>query len=223
MVTPLTTTQNVRLVIADDHELFRETLAERLRMERDIDVIGTAADANETIDLVSRMKPDMVLMDLDMPGRQAFDAVRTAKSISPETDFVVLSAHMTDFFIVQAIEAGCSGYLLKAESVEQLLSSMRSIADGNEAFSPQVEQRIIRDSRGQRSARVSTRAASLSRRELEVLGYIARGMSKKQIAAAMHISVKTVDNHSTSLMSKLDLHDRVELTRFAIRERLAEP
>lgn len=217
------TDKPVTVLLVDDHALVRETLANWLRGSQDMKVMGEVGSADEAIAAAVRDQPDIVVMDIDMPGLLAFDAVRTIRSRCPKTRVLVLSAFFHDRFIEDAIRAEASGYVTKGEPPEVVVKAIRAVAQGGAYFSRQVQERIVVDSSGPRLAEsTKTRTSLLSPREMEVLRYIARGMSKKDIAAVMHLSVKTVDNHSTSLMSKLDIHDRVELARFAIREGLAE-
>ena len=152
-----------------------------------------------------------------------FAAAQEIKRTSPETSIVFLSAFFHDRYIDSALEAQASGYLTKDESPSAIIDAIRTTSSGVAYFSPKVQSRILIDSRGARLADAGqSRASSLTARELEVLRYIARGLPKKEIAVTMDLSVKTVSRHVENLMNKLQIHDRVELTRFAIREGLAE-
>jgi len=216
-------TRTITVMLADDHALVREALGNWLRDTGDIRVVAEVGSADEAVAVAVRDKPDVVLMDIDMPGLLAFDAVRTIRTRCPATRVIVLSGFFHDRYIEEALAAEASGYITKGEPAEAVVRAIRAVAAGGAYFSPEVQARIVVDSHGVRlAAQGSTRAATLTPRELEVLRYIARGLSKKDIAAIMHLSVKTVDNHSTSLMTKLNIHDRVELARYAIREGLAE-
>lgn len=212
----------ITVLIADDHTLVRQSLAHWLREESNISVVGQVSDADKAIEEALRLRPNVVIMDVDMPGRQCFDAARTINARLEKTRVLFLSAFSHDNYIESALAAAAAGYITKSEPPETVAEAVRAVAAGGAYFSREVQARIVIDSRGVRLGERKTRVSMLSPREMEVLRYIARGMSKKEIAGAMHISVKTVDNHSTSLMSKLDLHDRVAITRFAIREGIAE-
>jgi len=219
-----TTTKPITVLLADDHALVRDSLATWLRTAGDMKVLGEVGSADEAVAIAIRERPDVVLLDIDMPGLLAFDAVRTIRSRCPDTRIVMLSGFFNDRYIEDALAAEASGYITKSEPPEAVLKAIRTVAGGGVYFSPEVQARILVDSNGARLSREGvTRASALTPRELEVLRYIARGLSKKDIAGIMHLSVKTVDNHSTSLMTKLNIHDRVELARYAIREGLAEP
>jgi DNA-binding NarL/FixJ family response regulator len=217
-------TRTITVLLADDHALVRESLGNWLREAADIRIVGEVGSADEAVAVAVRERPDVVLMDIDMPGLLAFDAVRTIRTRCPNTRIIVLSGFFHDRYIEEALSAEASGYITKGESADAVVRAVRAVANGGTYFSPEVQARIVVDTHGARlAAEGSTRASTLTPRELEVLRYIARGLSKKDIASIMHLSVKTVDNHSTSLMTKLNIHDRVELARYAIREGLAEP
>jgi DNA-binding NarL/FixJ family response regulator len=217
-------TRTISVLLADDHALVRESLGNWLRAAGDIKVTAEVGSADEAVAIAVRDRPDVVLLDIDMPGLLAFDAVRTIRSRCPETRVVMLSGFFNDRYIEDALAAEASGYMTKSEPPQAVVQAIRTVAAGGVYFSPEVQSRIVVDSNGARlGGEGVTRASTLTPRELEVLRYVARGLSKKDIASIMHLSVKTVDNHSTSLMTKLNIHDRVELARYAIREGLAEP
>lgn len=216
--------ERIRVLLVDDHSLVRSTLSSWLRSEAGVEVVGSVASADEAITEAIRQKPDVILMDIDMPGLLCFDAARVIKARCPNSKILFLSAFTNDRYIDDALAVEAAGYLTKGEPPETVIHAIREVSSGKVYFSPDVESRITIDSVGARLAREPrTRVQTLTPREIEVLRYVARGMTKKQIAATMHLSVKTVDNHSGSLMTKLDIHDRVGLARFAIREGLAEP
>lgn len=209
----------ISVLLVDDHALLRETLAERLNREDWLRVVGFACDAEHAIRETIRVQPNIILMDIDMPGLICFDAAQTIKSIQPETGLIFLSAHAHDSYIERALDVGARGYVTKDEPTIKVVAAIREVADGGAYFSPDVQSRLSLGSDGIKlSAATHTRGSVLSLREREVLEYIARGYAKKTIASTMHLSVKTVDRHCTNLMTKLDIHDRVDLTRYAIRE-----
>jgi DNA-binding NarL/FixJ family response regulator len=220
----MTDTRPITVLLADDHALVRESLSTWLRGAPDMRVLAEVGSADEAVAIAVRDCPDVVLMDIDMPGLLAFDAVRTIRSRCAATRIIMLSGFFNDRYIEAALAAEASGYMTKSEPPQSVLKAIRTVAAGGVYFSPEVQSRIVVDTGGARLASGDgvTRSATLTPRELEVLRYIARGLSKKDIASIMHLSVKTVDNHSTSLMTKLNIHDRVELARYAIREGLAE-
>ena len=216
-------TPAISLVVADDHALLRDALARRLDQEPDMRVLAVAADAREATMLALTLRPMLVLLDIDMPGLSAFEAARNIRTERPDTRVAFLSGYYHDSYIEQALAAEASGYITKHERPEVLAQAIRAIAGGRVFFSAEVQARLVVGCEGLRLvAQPPTRASLLTAREIETLGYIARGMSKKAIARIMGISTKTVEQHCSHLMQKLDIHDRVELTRFAIREGLVE-
>lgn len=218
-------TKPIRVLLADDHTLVRSTLADRLDREPDLEVVGCGANADDAVGLAIVHQPDVVLLDIDMPGLSSFDAARAIRMRVPTATIVFLSAFAHDRYIDEALALQSRGYVTKSETPEQLVEAVRVVARGGVYLSPDVRERIVVDEEGHLrvNGRGSTRTSLLTPREIEVLRYIARGMSQKEIAATMNVSPKTVSFHSTSLMKKLDIHDRVELARYAIREGLAKP
>jgi two-component system response regulator NreC len=213
----------ISLLLVDDHALVREMLSARLNAEPDMVVVGTAADADDAIGQAVRLRPDIVVMDVDMPGVLCFEAARVIQERCAGTRILFLSAFFHDRYVEQALAAKAAGYVIKADPPERIVAAIRSVAGGASYFSEEVQERIVVSSEGTRlAARRQSRAATLTPRELEILRYIARGMAQKEVARTMHVSVPTVRTHTANLMKKLGIHDRVELTRFAIREGLAE-
>ncbi|MEO1129781.1 MAG: response regulator transcription factor [Planctomycetota bacterium] len=216
--------QPTRVILVDDQALVRDALARRLDAASDIVVVGEAPDADEAVELALERAPDVVIFDIDMPGRSAFDAARALLDRRPNVRVLFLSAYMTDHYIERALDAGASGYLTKGEPARSLLAALRALMDGRTYFSPEIQSRLVIDVDGPKlHPERATRLSILTPREREVVAYIARGMTKRQIAETMHLSIKTIENHSNNLMSKLDIHDRVGLARFAIREGLSQP
>lgn len=215
--------QPITVLLADDHSLVRDTLAGWLGRTGEFRVVSGVGSADDAVAEAIRLKPDVILMDIDMPGRSCFDAARTIKARVEDVSLIFLSAFSHDRYIQEALAVEAAGYLTKSEPPEVVSRAIRSVVGGGVYFSEEVQERVIIDEKGARlGGDGKTRASLLTPRELEVLRYIARGMSKKEAAGIMHVSVKTVDHHCASLMNKLDIHDRVELARFAIREGLAE-
>lgn len=202
----------IRVLIADDHPLIRDAIAALLKETGDMELVGIADQAGKAVDLVAKLKPRVVVMDILMPGVDAFQAVDEMRRLSPGTDVIFLSGAAFDTMIEQAKRSGSIGFVSKADGGGPVIEAIRAAVKGEQYFSESLRSQV--------HAGLGERLRSLSGRELEVLRYIARGFSKKEIGNLMHLSVKTVDRHATSLMAKLDIHDRVELARFAIREGL---
>ena len=215
-----------KILLVDDHTLMRESLRDRSFQEQDLEVVGSASSADEAVELAGQLSPDVVVMDIDMPGRLCFDAACDIVAMSPEVRMVYLSAFFNDRYIRDALRAHAVSYLTKDESPEVVVDAIRQAAEGLAYFSPNVRDRLVVGPDNtitlEDDGSPTTKTDMLTRRELEMLRYLARGMSKKEIAATIHRSYGTVDKHVEKLMNKLDIHDRVELTRFAIREGLAE-
>ena len=207
------------IIIADDHSLIRSALVALLDASAGLSVIAEVEDADKALRETARNRPDVVVLDIDMPGVDSFQAASEVRQISPKTEVVSLSGSCNDRFIEAARASGARGYVYKGDDPAELVSAIRAIVDGGTFYSTSVSERISTAPRGDGESKFSM----LSSRELETLRYIAKGLSKKEIAPLMHISVKTVDKHVTQLMSKLGIHDRVALARYAIREGLVDP
>lgn len=214
--------QIITVIVVDDHALVRDSLEQLLSTAPDIRVVASACNGNEALGLVDTHEPTIVLMDIDMPGMNCFDAAERIMAGHPATRVMFLSAFCYDHHIERALRLQVRGFLAKTESMDSVIHGIRQVAEGKVVFSEKVSARIVADGSGARLAEGAgrTRAATLSARETEVLGYLARGLSKKEIAQVMFLSVKTVEGHADRLMDKLDVHNRVELARFAIREGL---
>lgn len=216
-------TARISVLLADDHSMVRRLLGRRLEVEPDMTVVATVSDAEEATAEAARLRPGIILMDIDMPGLSCFEAARTIRRQCPDSRIIFLSAFFHDRYIEQALAVQAWGYITKHEPEDSVLEAIRKVSSGFAYFSPEVKARIVVGSQGASFASHGrARASSLTEREMEVLRYLARGMSKKAIAGTMHISVHTVNRHTTTLMAKLDIHDRVELARYALREGLAD-
>lgn len=211
----------VNVVIADDHALLRDSMTAYFNGKGDIRIVGEAGCGDSAWEKAVELRPDVLLLNVEMPGRETFGICRQLSKSQPETKVLFISSHTNDTYVDAAHEAGAAGFMSKTEHADVVAGAIKTVAGGGQVFSKEFEARLA-PKRGTRRARGASRLSALTPRELETLRYIARGMSKKAIAELVGISVKTVDNHCTSLMNKLDIHDRVELARFAIREGLAE-
>ena len=215
---------STRIVLADDHAMLREMLAEHLAAEPDMEVVAVVPSAAAALKVALAASPDLVILDIDMPGLSPFHVARRIHAERPATRVVFLSAYLRDHYVQQALDASAAGYLVKGETPEAIVQGLRMAARGRTAFSPAVRARLSIGRDGVTFSGASgTRVALLTPRETETLRYLASGLSRKEIARTMGISNKTVEQHCEHLMHKLDIHDRVELTRFAIREGLLEP
>jgi DNA-binding NarL/FixJ family response regulator len=208
----------VRVVLVDDHTLFRAGLRELLELHG-LDVVGEADDGDAALALVQETAPDVVVMDLDMPGVSGVDATRRISAAAPATRVIVLSASDEDNDVMEAILAGASGYLLKRVSVEDLVAGISRAADGESTVSPAIAGKVLR--RIRESTPTPSGASGLTDRELQVLRLIADGKDNSQIAAQLHISPKTVKNHISNILMKLQIENRIQAAVYAVRSGLA--
>ena len=210
------------VVIADDHDLILRLLARHLEGLSDIEVVEAVRCAEDAVKSARKLRPDVVMMDIDMPGMSCFEAARVIQAECSGTRIIFLSSFFSDTYIDQALAVEAAGYLTKVQPPEAVVEAIRQVSSGRRWFSADVESRMVVDRDGVRlGPRGQSRASLLSQREREILRYVAQGMSQKQIAEHTHRSVKTIHKHCANIMAKLDIHDRVHLTRFAIREGLA--
>jgi len=212
----------IRILLVDDHEIMREALAQYLGAQEAFEVVASVANHQLAIEEAKQLTPDVALLDIEVPGLDCFAAAAEIIECSPKTRIIFLSAFCRDHYIEQALEIGAAGYVVKGEEPSVLQDAIETAMRGGSYYSQEVEARLVVGNDGiQLAEKGSTRLASLTKRELEILRYIAVGMSKKEVASLVDLSVRTIDSHVRNIMTKLDLHDRVELARFAIREGLA--
>ena len=215
-------TTAMRIVICDDQAITREGLALLLNLERDIEVVGTAEDGAQAIELTARLLPDLVLMDLKMPFLNGVEATRHIRARHPQISVLVLTTYDDEEWIFDAIRAGASGYLLKDTPREELVKAVRGTVSGKAYVDPAVTHKLL-----QQLANVQTKPATqlsdkLSEREVEVLTALAEGLGNKEIGEKLFISPRTVDTHRTNLMKKLDTHNVAGLVRIAIKAGLVK-
>jgi len=206
----------IRVVIADDHAVVRAGLAQLLSTADDVELVGAAADGQEAVELVERHRPDVVLMDLSMPGVDGTQATLRIVANDPDARVVVLTSFADDRHIADALDAGAIGYVLKHAGAEELLSAIRAAAAGDAPLDPAVA-RILLASRTQRHP-----DRRLSRREEEVLRLVADGLANKQIARRLQISERTVKAHLTSIFARIGVTDRTQAALWA-KEHLPPP
>ncbi len=220
----MTCSRPIRVLCVDDHSFLVEGLAARFELERDVELVGSLPSAERLLAVAAETKPDIVLLDIEMPGTDAFVAAEDLRRQCPDVRTIFLSAYVRDHYISAAVKAGAWGYFSKSEDAETIIKGIRKVAGGEFAFSPKVQERCRPAVRGKRAGiePPSTRLDALTAREQEVLRFIGRGLSREEIAKTMCRSPKTVDGHREAIMQKLGIHDRAELVRFAIREGLVE-
>lgn len=212
------------ILIVDDHGVVREGLSSLLSKEPDFRILGVAENADDAVTKAVQMHPDIVLMDIDMPGLSCFDAIQIIRSRVAATRFILLTGYEHDEHLAQALRVRVNGFVTKSEGRTALLEALRAVVAGRVYFSPEVMNRLVVEGNEIRlSNPPKSRLATLSPRERELLRVLAKGLSLKEAASVLGISYKTADKQKASVMAKLDIHDRVELARYAIREGLVEP
>ena len=211
----------IRCVIADDHEMLRYGVRRLLEDTSDFAVVGEAGDAAEALRLVLEHRPDLVLLDISMPGMSSFEAGRLIEEHSSGTRIVYLTMHEDQEHLQQALRSGVSGYLLKDTPAPLLLRTLREVHRGERSLSPQIQARLENDAtvRSQ-PVGVPLRRSALTLREREVMKLLAEGHTVKKTAAVLGISVKTVEAHKFNLMRKLDIHNKAQLVTVAIQKKI---
>lgn len=214
----------IRVLLIDDHRVLLESLAKCLSQSDGIEVVGTASDSVEGLALIHTVKPDVLVTDVDIPGRSIFEVVQEGLKAHPDMKVLFLSGFLSDAFVEHALKCKTHGYLLKGESTDKIVDSIHRVMQGEQCFSADVISRLEFDARKNRmTVRNHSPLGSLTARQLEVLRLLARGESVKEAARHLHLSQKSVDSHKYRLMYKLGIHDRVQLTRLAIREGIMNP
>jgi DNA-binding NarL/FixJ family response regulator len=208
------------IVLADDHPLVRLGMRTLLESEPDFSIVGEAGDGLETTRLVERLQPDVLVLDLMMPGLNGLEALRIIRQRSPRTRVVVLSMHSNNAFVAEALKNGATGYVLKGSSEEDPVHAVREAVAGRRFLSAPVTERAIEAYIEQSRAAELDPHETLTPREREVLQLAAEGKTSSEIAARLHVSHRTVENHRANLMRKLGLQNQSELVRYAVRRGL---
>jgi two-component system response regulator NreC len=214
----------IRVLCVDDHSFVIEGLLARLDLERDLTCVGALPSAERLVEEAKRLKPDIILLDIEMPGPDPFEAADDLRRHYPEARTVFLSAYVRDHYISAAVKAGAWGYFSKSDNTDTIIEGIRTVFEGQFCFSPKVQERCqpVKSTKRGKLMPPSSKLDALTPREQEVLRMIGKGLSRSEIAETMCRSPKTVDGHRESIMEKLGIHDRAELVRFAIREGLVE-
>src|SRR5579864_138688 len=212
------TSESLRVLIVDDHDLFRTGLRNLLE-EQGVVIVGEAATGAEAMSVVREIAPDVVVMDLNMPGMGGVDATRHITSIAPLTRVVMLTISEEDSDVMDAIMAGACGYLLKDSSIQDLMAGIRAASHGESLISPNIAAKVLQRVRATSTQPeiANTIRAELSDREIEVLKLIANGKDNGVIAAELHISPKTVKNHISNILMKLQIDNRIQAAVYAVR------
>ncbi len=213
----------IKVLLADDHTLFRQGIRNLLASETDLEVVAEVSNAGDAMQKTAELRPDVVLMDIGMPGFSSFEATRNIRRDRPDTKVLFLTMYDDEDYLVESMEVGGNGYVLKDCPAAQLLAAIRDVNRGGSYLSPKMLSQLVDDfrSRVKSSARMP-RFATLTAREKEVLKMLAEGQSVKEIACSLNLSVKTVEAHKFNLMRKLDIHNKAQLVQYAIQKKIIQ-
>ena len=216
-------TASTRVLIVDDQELFRRGLMLVLAGEDDLEIVGEAADGPTAIGLVADRSPDVVLLDVRMPGMSGLETCAAIRTLAADTRIIMLTSSDEESDLYSSVKAGASGYLLKDASIDEVADAVRLVADGQSLINPAMAAKLLEEFKHISQARPEDAPGPrLTSRELEVLREVARGLNNRQIATELYISENTVKNHIRNILEKLQLHSRVEAVMYAVRQKLLD-
>jgi two-component system, NarL family, response regulator NreC len=211
----------IRVFLTDDHTLFRQGIRTLLASETDIEVIGESANANDAVEKAAEARPDVVLLDISMPGMSSFQAIRELHKVRPDIKVLLLTMYDDEDYLAEGMQAGANGYILKDSPAEHLLLAIREVHHGGSYMSPKMLAHLVDDFRTRaRAEHPVPRFDTLTGREKEVLKLLAEGNSVKEIAVDLDLSLKTVETHKFNLMRKLDIHNKAQLVQYAIQKKI---
>lgn len=210
-------TARQRILIVDDHPMMREGLAQLINHEPDLEVCGQAEKAGEAIECVTKLKPDIVLADISLPDRNGLELIKDLQSMRPGLPILVISMHDEALYAERVLRAGARGYVMKQEGGKRLMEAIREVLAGRISVSNKMSASLLELFSGRRSQSNRSPMEKLTDREFEVFQLIGQGRSTREIAAQLHLSVKTVEVHRLNAKTKLDLHSATELIRYAVR------
>ncbi len=217
------TAEPTRVVVVDDQELFRRGLTMLIGTLDGIDLVGEAGDGDGAVEVVLRTDPDVVLLDVRMPGRSGIDTCAELKALMPSVQIVMLTASDEESDLYGSIKSGASGYLLKSSSVDEVADAVRLVSDGQSLITPSMAVKLLDEFKQLSSVDVGTSTSPrLTERELDVLRQMARGRSNREIARALFIAENTVKNHVRNILHKFQMHSRVEAVMYAMRAKLLD-
>jgi len=211
------------IVLADDHQIVRQGLRALLEAEPDFSIVGEAADGLEVVPLVEDLQPDVLLLDLIMPGMNGLDIIRQVARRSPQTRVVILSMNADEAYVVDALRKGAVGYVLKDSSIDHLVNAVHGVVAGRRYLSPRLRDRAIASYIANANAVLSEDYELLTDRERQVFHLTAEGHNNRSIAARLSISPRTAETHRANLMRKLDLHSQADLINFASKQKIIIP
>ncbi len=218
--------KKTKILVVDDHPLVRFGVINQLKSSDDYIVVGEAEDGEDAIAKTKALTPDLVIMDIFMPGLSGIEATKLIKKKYPETKILILTGFENEDYVYQIIRSGAGGYVLKSVEKEELLEAVAAVVRGEKFFSPRISKLIletfIRKAEGQKT-QISADEDVLTKREKEIVALVADGLTNQQIAEKLFISARTVDTHRTNIMQKLNIHDVANLVRYAIEKGLVQP
>lgn len=216
------TAEKIKVLIVDDHQVVRQGLRTFLELHEDIDVVGEAVDGLAAVETARQLVPDVILMDLVMPGLDGITATRQVKALGGATKVIALTSFTEDDKVFPAIQAGASSYLLKDVSPDELVEAIRAVHHGEARLHPNIARKLMEQVAHQDAPKPESLAKDLTERELEVIHLVAKGLSNQLIARDLFISEKTVKTHVSNILGKLDLEDRTQLAIYAIKMGLVD-
>jgi len=213
---------HLRILLVDDHEIVRLGLKALLSRYPHFEVVAEARDAQEAIDMLLRYEPDIVVMDIRLPGKNGIEATQDILSIRPQTKVIVLTSHADDDVLFDAISAGASGYVLKQIGSDDLIRALEMVGRGQSMLDPTLTQKVFQRVRESARKAEDEYFAALTQQELHILAYITEGLTNREIAERVFLSEKTVRNYVSSILSKLNLSSRAEAAAYAVRHHIQE-
>lgn len=210
--------RKIQLLIVDDHAVLRTGLRMFFNSQEDMEVIGEAVSAEDALEKLKELKPDVVLLDISLPGMNGVEAIAGIKELSPEASVLMLTMHEGEEYLQQALEAGAQGYVVKKAADIELLQAVRAVAQKDVFVHPSMAQTLIKSLYTRETQEKSKKQINLTEREKEVLNLVALGHTNKEVSAKLNVSVKTVETHKARIMEKTGCERRSELVRYAIKE-----
>ncbi len=212
-------TRRIKIMIADDHTIVRQGMRKLLETYPELQVIGESQDGDETVELAKQLLPEIIIMDISMPGLNGLEATRQLKKRLPQIKILILTMHAEKEYIFKILQSGASGYLLKGSAIEELITAIHAVDRGESYLSPPISKSIIEEYvGGGPNTRSTTQSQPLTTREREVLQLIAEGHTSKSIATYLSLSSKTIETHRSHIMQKLNIHNAAGLIRYAIQK-----
>jgi DNA-binding NarL/FixJ family response regulator len=213
----------IKVFIADDHKILRESLIILLSRDESIEVIGEAADGQEAFGKICRLKPDVAVLDISLPGLNGLDLAAKLQQECPEVKIVILTMHKSEDFVARALFAGVKGYVLKENALEELIQSIRKVHEGGMFLSNTITELVVNSYMKESQAGIHDADKSMSTREREILQLLAEGYNNKDVSEKLNLSVKTVETHRANIMRKMGFKNITELVLYAVRNHIVQP